>query len=127
MFKFFALLPGVCFSLQLRNRAIDQYGCSTTNPTGPCIQPVQIEPPQRLAPATIITQTDDTGFLTASTLPGDDGSSGDPGEVALESSNPAAKYMITAPELAETPSAPPLIVCQTPEECTTSTTVAPGN
>lgn len=114
-----------CLIVSLRMRGYDQYGCSTTDPTSPCIQPNQLPSPQQLTPATIITNTDDSGFLTASSLPGDDGSSGDPGDVPVQSVDPAAKYMIVAPPLDQLQDAPPLIICAI-EECTTSTTTAPN-
>lgn len=120
------VLPAAISAISLRTRGYDQYGCSTTDPTSPCIQPNQIPSPQQLTPATIITDTDSAGFLTASTMAGDDGSDGDPGSVPFQSADPAAKYMITAPELDVPPSPPPLVICQRPEQCTTTTTVAPG-
>lgn len=106
-------------------RGYNEFGCSTTDPTAPCIQPLTLSNPQQLAPASIMTDTDSSGFIRAEVQPGDDGSSGDPGAVAENSKDPATPFFIKAQPMGDDEPPPRLIYCALPEACTTSTTVAP--
>jgi hypothetical protein len=99
------------------------FGCNGDDQA--CIKPDLIPFPQKLNPATISTNTNDSGFVTAESVDGDDGTDGDPGSPPKKDADPAAKYMISAPLMEAPPPMPPLIVCRSPEECTTTTTTLP--
>lgn len=85
-----------------------------------CISPVNLEEPEKLAPATIATNTNNQGFVTAEALDGDKPSGGDQ-ELKETAEDIADRFMVDSPKLEMPPSPPPLIMCEY-DQCTTSTT-----
>jgi len=117
-----SLLQGGYGYLRANN---DPFGCSGGSGDSSCIKPDLIPMPQKVNPATLMTSVNDSGFVTAESIDGDDGTDGDPGAPPEKEVDPAQKYMIVAPVMEAPPPMPPLIICRSPEECTTTTTTLP--
>lgn len=105
----------------------DQFGCTAGDDSLACIRPDLVPVPDRLNPATITSTVNDAGFVVAQNINGDDGTMGDPGATPEPTENPAFRFTIPKVVLADPPPPIPLIICDRPETCTTSTTTPRPN
>ena len=111
----------VSFSEGVRLGA-DEFGCNSDDADSACIRPDLVAVPQRLNPATIVSTVNDAGFVVAQNVDGDDGTDGDPGATTPVPENPAFRFTVPKVNLQDPPPPIPLIICDRPESCTTSTT-----
>ena len=99
--------------------------CSSGGGPG-CIYPVNLDLPDKLNPATIITTQDNNGFVSAQAVAGDVPDAGQGSDPDDDSNDDiATRFTISSPSLQPPPSPPPLITCDY-DKCTTSTTTTPS-
>jgi len=93
---------------------------------GNCITPISIDMPSKLNPATIVTNTDNNGFVSAQTIAGDIPDVGKETSYNADESEQdiALRFTITSPQLEPPPAPPAMITCDY-DSCTTSTTLPP--
>jgi hypothetical protein len=110
-----ALLSVAAQGLNLRG------DCTSGGSTG-CIVPLNIDIPDPLNPATIVSTTDSNGFVSAQSVSGDIPNVGPNQSYNGETDQDLAlRFTIESPRLDPPPPPPPLITCEY-DACTTSTT-----
>jgi hypothetical protein len=117
---FYALLVAIAGGVKL--------GGDCTSGGGPgCIQPLSLDMPEELNPTTIVTSTDSNGFVSAQAIAGDIPEVGPETKYEGGESDQdiALRFTISSPSLEPPPPPPPMLTCDY-DQCTTSTTLAPG-
>jgi hypothetical protein len=118
MKSFLSFLLPLGFGLRLRSQGTSDFGCSDSSDSS-CIKPDPVPEPTPLNPASIITSTDENGYLTATSQDGDFPDVGDAVQGLDDMKDLADSFKIGSVKLSA-PEPPALPITCIIEECTTT-------